>query len=519
MQKYNQGLFYDWVPKPIMLLLIMILALVLFSISPIYTANISYMVSSLGAMTEDLIWANYASVIGMGLAMPLFLRLKARFRVKEILTTSFVGMAFLFWVMATTDQTGIIIGASLLIGFLKMLGMMEILLPLMAILSSDGNRGRFYSIFYTSVLIMSQVSGYYITSLSYHYNWQHAYLVIAAICLATALLCLSFLHNLRFMRKVPLYYIDWLSALLFTLCFLVLAYILAFGKQQAWFDSTLIKEATAAFLILLFTVIIRQQLMVRPFLPLKAFSRSNVLHGILMLAFLGMYLALANVQNIFTIGILGYNPLRNASLNLMMIPGLLLGAVVSLKWFNRRIPVKMLIFSGFAAFLFYTVILYFSMVLEFSYEGWMLPMFFRGYGMGVLFVSIWYYTLDKLGMHELLAAIGFILVWRTFISLGAFTSLLSWVQYRLQWQEMGNLSVYVDDTILFSPNNNFNLRSIQLNGMLAANKTLLGYLCIVGIGILIYVIFHRFGKTQQLLLRIRMGRNKKFWISRQKAKR
>ena len=116
MQKYNQGLFYDWVPKPIMLLLIIILALVLFSINPIYTANISYMVSSLGIMTEDLLWANYASVIGMGLAMPLFLRLKARFRVKETLTGSLIAMAFLFWLMATTDQAGIIIAAALLIG-------------------------------------------------------------------------------------------------------------------------------------------------------------------------------------------------------------------------------------------------------------------------------------------------------------------------------------------------------------------------------------------------------------------
>ena len=518
MQKYNQGLFYDWVPKPIMLLLIIILALVLFSINPIYTANISYMVSSLGIMTEDLLWANYASVIGMGLAMPLFLRLKARFRVKETLTLSFIGMAILFWLMATTDQAGIIIGASLLIGFLKMVAMMEIILPLMVILGGDGNRGRFYVIFYTAVLIIAQLSGYYATSLSYYYNWQHAYLLITAVCLASALLCIVFMHNLRFMRKIPLFYIDWLSALLFTLCFMVLAYILSFGKQQAWFDSLLIKEATIAFVVLFFLLIIRQQLLLRPFIPLRAFTRSNVLHGILMLTFLGMYLAMANIQSIFAIGILGYNPLRNASLNLMMIPGLLAGALVSLNWFKRAIPLKMLIFSGFAAFFMYSLILYFSMVMEFSYESWYLPLFFRGYGMGVLFVTIWYYTFDRLGMHELLAAIGLILVWRTFVSLGIFTALFSWFQYKLQWQQMGNLAIYIDDTALFSPNNRLNLRGLQLNGVLAANKALLGYICIASIGVLCYILFHHFGKTQQLLLRIRLGRNKKYWISRKKAK-
>lgn len=44
----------------------------------------------------------------------------------------------------------------------------------------------------------------------------------------------------------------------------------------------------------------------------------------------------------------------------------------------------MFIFSGFAAMLGYAIIMYFSMVLEFSYSYWYLPMFLKGYGMGAL---------------------------------------------------------------------------------------------------------------------------------------
>ncbi len=506
---YNQGLFHNWVPKPIMLLLLILIGLVFFSITGIYTSNIPYLVGSTGAMSEYFLWANYANVVGMGTVMPLVIRIKARFRTKEILITSLVSIAFLFTVMGTTHQPQVIIGASFLVGVFKMLGMMEVLLPLMVILSKGGNRGLFYSIFYTAVLIVTQLSAYYITKISYNLNWQFGYLQYAAICLITALVCVIFQHNKRFMKKVPLYYIDWLSVLLYISSFIILGYILAFGKQQAWFVSDKIKYATASFIVLSFLFLLRQQLLKRPFLSLKAFKKNNVRHAILMLFFLGMYLATTNIQNIFAVGVLGYNPLVNASLNVMMIPGLFVGAVVSYKWFNRNIPIRMLAFTGFSSFMMYTIIMYFSMVPVFNYESWLLPMFFKGYGMGVLFIVIWYYALDKLSIPSLLSLIGFILLWRTFISLGICSALFNWVQYQLQLQSLTNLAVYFDDAILLRPNNGINLRGVQLNAVLAANKTLFGYINIAGVGILLYILFHHFGRTRDIYIRVgldKMGR-------------
>ncbi|WP_240180965.1 hypothetical protein [Myroides odoratimimus] len=94
--------------------------------------------------------------------------------------------------------------------------------------------------------------------------------------------------------------------------FTALAYIIAFGKQQAWFDSEIIKYTSLLFGILLFIFVIRQQLIKRPFLPLNVFKKNNVRHGTIMLLCLGMYLAIATIQNIFAVGILGYNPMTNA---------------------------------------------------------------------------------------------------------------------------------------------------------------------------------------------------------------
>lgn len=499
---YNKGLFHSWVPKPIMLLLIAMIAIVFFCISGIYTTNITYLVGSTGASTEYYLWANYAYAIGLGTVMPLVVRIKARFRTKEILVTSLTMLGILYSIQATTHHPYIIIACSYLIGVFKMAGMMEVVLPLMMLLSVGGNRGIFYSVYYSVLLVFTQLSGYYIAKISDLFNWHIGYIRYAMMCFFAALICIVFQHNKRFMRKVPFIYIDWISVLLFNITFMILAYILAFGKQQAWFDSDIIRHSSLLFGVLLFIFVLRQQLVRRPFLPLNAFKKNNVRHGTIMLLCLGMYLATATIQNIFAVGILGYNPVTNASLNVLLIPGLIAAAIVCYKWYKNEIPIRMLIFSGFSGFVLYTVMMYLSMATEFSYSMWYLPMFFKGYGMGVIFIATWYYTLDKLDIASMLGLIGFAVIWRTFIAVGMFSALYSWVQYQLQIQSLNNLAVYLDDAVLLRAGSGINLQAVQLNGVLAATKTLYGYINMAGIGILLYVLFHHYGKIRTLKTRV-----------------
>jgi hypothetical protein len=54
------------------------------------------------------------------------------------------------------------------------------------------------------------------------------------------------------------------------------------------------------------------------------------------------------------------------------------------------------------------------------------------------------FILDKLEMDEMLAAIGLVLVWRTFLAVGFFSTLYSWFQYHFQVVAIGDLAVYMD---------------------------------------------------------------------------
>ncbi|KQT18364.1 transporter [Chryseobacterium sp. Leaf404] len=490
---YNKGLFSNWVPKPVQLLIIVLLLIVVMPLGGVYTGNISFMVSGTGKLTEYFMWANYATTIGMGACMPVVLRFKMRYKVRDKVVLLLIILGFLSYVNGSTMEPAIIVASALVIGFFKMMITIELFLPLMAMM---GGRGVFYGVFYTFVLTLNQISSYCAVEISILYNWQQFFIIAAIQCFAMALICWIFMHDKYFALKVPLHYIDWLSIMLFVATFMFSAYVFSFGKQQDWLNSNKIINAGIAAFVSFALLAIRQLTLKRPYLSFKIFKRSNVQNGLFLLLCLGMFLGTTSIQNIFSVGVLGYDQLTNAQLNLMMIPGLIVAGIVAVFWFRKEKPLKMFIFSGFSSMLGYTLIMYFSMVLEFNFENWYLPMFLKGFGMGSLFISVWYYTLDKLELEDMLAAIGLVLVWRTFLAVGFFSALFSWFQYQFQIESLGDLAVYLDGMTLTSQNLPTSLKSVQLNAVISANKKLFGYITVAGFGVLLFVLVHHFGEEK-----------------------
>lgn len=350
MSEYNRGLFKNWVPKPLQLLLIITFTTLIMIMNPVNAGNISMMVGDLGTMTEYFMMANFASFIGMATAMPLVLRVKMRFRTKEIMIVSLSVTAVFSFVIATTNVSEVIVASSLLIGFFKMFMMMEFILPLMFILSPDGKRGKFYAIFYTFSITLGNVAGYYLSKMAFNNTWQYPHLLTAAVCLVLIMIVVIFQHNQRFSRKLPFTQIDWLSMMFFAATFLFMSYFLSFGKTFNWFESAHIRISFWATLVSFVCLVLRQLRLKRSYISFEIFTKNNVQVGLLMLLFTGVFLGAGSLQNTFTIGVLGYDTITNSSLNLMMIPGVIASGVVGFSWFNNERPLKMFIFSGLQLF-------------------------------------------------------------------------------------------------------------------------------------------------------------------------
>lgn len=521
MSDYNKGLFKSWVPKPAQLLLIVVFTISIMSINPVNTGNISMMVGDLGTMPEYLMLANFASFIGMATSMPLVLRVKMRFRTKEIMVTSLAVTAVLSFIIATTSVPEIIIAASFVMGFFKMFMMMEFILPLMFILSPDGKRGRFYSIFYPFSIVTGNIAGYYITKLAFNTTWQYPHLVSAAVCLVLIMLVSIFQHNQRFARKMPFSQIDWLSMIFFSGTFMFMAYFLSFGKTLNWFESPEIHLTFWGTLISFVLLALRQLSLKRSYISFDILRKSNVQSGLLMLLFTGVFLGATSLQSVYAVGILGYDVLTNASLNVMMVPGVIIAGIVAFYWFKNERPLKMFVFSGFAAFFLNSVMMYFMMVPELNYSQWLLPMILKGYGLSALFIAVWFYTLDKLEVDNMLKAIGLILVFRSFVSTAVFSAFFSWLQYQLQWDSVNTLAVHLDGNLLSPQAALMGYRNIQLNALLVANKKIYGLISIAAVGMMVYVLQHHFGRQRFTRFIWRNGRlggaSRKFRKSLRKA--
>lgn len=101
---YNKGPFASWVPKPLMLLLIIFFMFPMMTISGVYTSVLTDLTGALATYTEYVSMANNAGTIGMGIAIVILMRVKMRFRSKEIITGSAIMLALLSIMCATTDN-------------------------------------------------------------------------------------------------------------------------------------------------------------------------------------------------------------------------------------------------------------------------------------------------------------------------------------------------------------------------------------------------------------------------------
>jgi len=511
---YNRGLFYPWVPKPLQLVLILIMTIPVLSINGIYSGNIGDMYSSLGILAEDLTMANYAATIGMMAVFPLIMKTKQRFKAKHLMLTSFISAIFLSYVSATTHEPSILILCNFLLGGLKMFAMIEVIIPVMSIISPSGDRGMFYCVFYPFSIVMGQLSGYFTVHLAYLYNWQYVYYFAIAALLLCTLLTLIFVHDSYASKPVPLYRFDWLSMVILCSGLMLLNYFLSYGRMLDWFHSVNIQGALIGFVVLLIWFIQRQMTIKRPYLALDVFKKKNVYSALFFIALMGIFMGSGNIQSAF-LGILKYSPITNSQLNLFMGVGAVLAGLIAFIWFKKKWSIKGLIFLGFSGFILYHVLFYFLFSPIVDIEYFVLPIVLKGFGLTMLYISIGIYLADKLAMSSMLSASAVLVLFRSFIGpamwgaffstelyQGTFAHTAAIVQRmdaldpssasRINQAVQGSLAQGRSLELAQSMGTQSMWGAVQVQATLAAGKEIYGYIIIGGGLILFYTLMHRF---------------------------
>lgn len=492
---YKQGLFHDWVPKPLQLILIIVCILPFLVVSGIYSNNINDMASGLGAMSEVFVLSNYAGFIGMATVMPLLMRTKQYFRSKEMAVGTLLIISLLSWVCMTTDNANLIVFSSFFIGGLKMLGMIEFILPVYFIIAPSMDRTKFYPVFYPFSIILAQFAGYCFSQMAYAFNWQHVYLFVIIYMLTCALLLTVFMHNSLASKKVPFYQFSWFSLVWFAVLMMVLNYVLVYTKFHGWFQSPVIRWGIGVFVVMLFFFVLGQRLLKRPFISMAAFSYKNVYSSFIMILLMSIYLGSSSAQSTYMMGILKYSSQTSGLVNLAMIPGVILGGVICYYWFKHIPKIKGLVSIGFGSYLLAQVIIYFLFAPELPIEYFFLPTMLKGVGLCVLYISIASYCSDNVKMSEQLSVFSILILFRSFVGPALFGSVFSWLMYKLQLQNASDLAAHMDatNTIALMRGGGMGLYGpVQMQSIMLAAKQLFGITIVAGIVVMIYVALHRF---------------------------
>lgn len=252
-----------------------------------------------------------------------------------------------------------------------------------------------YTILYAGIQISVPLYSIYCSAVLhfFDFNWLFYGLNILLIMLAFTVLA-TMNSKARFHKKIPLYQVDWIGYLFYTVFTLILGYILIYGRQLGWFSSPLIVALAVVAILLITLFVLREMRLKRPLIDLRIFKASNFAVGLLLLFAFYIFKGSTGLTYGYLETILGTDPLHVIPIWTAVIFGTVLSMFVTARFILIGTNLIRIIIAGFVLMgLYYSYMLMFISVTG-QTSDFILPMFIYGVATGVLFVPIVAFTLS-----------------------------------------------------------------------------------------------------------------------------
>lgn len=508
-----------WVPQWVGILTMFIVILPIIMLNGTYTGSMVEVSNTLGVLSENITMGYYATSIGMAVAYPIVPKLRAVATPKTLLLTDLLLQILISLFCAHVSNMDIIIVCSFFIGFLKAFVMLEFIIQLRPLFSPGNVRSEFYAYFYPIVFSGGQISMALTAQLAYYYQWQYMYYFVSILMMIAIIFILLFYRYARRPTHIPFKEIDGRSILLIASALLMTIYVFTYGKTLDWFDSSKIRIYLFLIPVLIALFIHRQRTQEKPYISLKLLKRHKSVIGYLFMI-LAMFLsATSSLITNYMNSIIRVDSIHANALNLWLLPGFVVGAIICFWWFRwQRWRFRFLISGSLFCYAIYLGILYFGVTPYGTYEMLYLPLFFRGLGMLLLFIAFGVYVAEDLDPRLMLSNAFFLITFRSILAPVLSASFFNNALYHLQIRGMNLLS---ENMTLTHPlaaeryNQSLNAAlaqghgyseasqmassnlyaTLQQQSLLLGIKTLLGYILIVALAVAIVSAFIPFHKT------------------------
>lgn len=491
--------FKEWVPMWARVGIFLFCIMVFQCSGGIYLVSVNEMMGATSLMQEDILMAGYASFIGLTMAFPVLFRLKFRFPTRTILPAVAIGLIVCNLVTMQTRNLPLLAVTCFIAGFLRMWGTFECFSSIQLRITPTRDFAVFFPVIYLSIFGYIQLSGLAATYLTYFYSWRYMHYLAVGLLLAVILLSHLFLRPFYLRPPLPLYGIDWVGLVLWSVVLLLTAFTFNYGDYYDWFDSPYIRLALVCAFFFLTLNLYRMGHIRHPYVEVETFKYKHFFTVMFLFFVLNFLTAVSTVlQGVYTGGILHYDTLNNVSLNFPSLLGVGLGAWASWLVLARlRTGYKMATFIGFVLVVSYLIMMYFLISPDTNIEKLYLPVVLRNMGNTMIYIVLTTYLSQIIPFRHFfqsLCAVGFVREGIGGPIATAVVSRLFKITVQSNYYTLGGVLDSLNPVTVRLPFSIY-FGELQRQVILVSVKEVFGYAVLAGILLLIFILFARYTKV------------------------
>lgn len=406
--RYRNYPFYDWIPKPLGITILILLFIPILTVGGVYTANSGEMMSGLGILSEHIQFAGFATSIGMAAFAPFFYQVVCIRREKMTCVIGFSIMYVLSYVCAVTDSIFVIALCSLVMGFLRMTLMMVNLFTLIRYAFGmeatqnitpgnepadeegwdrlDSEKGKSMPIIYLFFMILGQLGTSLTAWLAYRYRWQDVYFYMMGMTLVALLtVFVTMPHHTYNSRRVPITFSKFGNVAVFCSMMTCGIYVLVYGKTLDWFADPTIVRSTILTIVFAAVFVYMEISRRSPYFIMEVFRLRTINVGIILFLLLMVFNTSSMFVSMFTGVGMSVDNWQNASLGNWSIAGYFIGAVIAIALGSKNVKLKYLFAIGFLLIGASSIFMYFEVQTAGLYERMKYPVIIRSAGMMLIY--------------------------------------------------------------------------------------------------------------------------------------
>ncbi|ASZ12120.1 MFS transporter [Chitinophaga pendula] len=389
-------LFKDWVPHWLAAITIFAILLTsLFSFA-LYSSNAASAMGYYGIEPTDVQY----SIVLMYAAAVAFLALDFRIikyiTARKYLLAGLIANAATYLVCFYTKNWDLFMICRFLQGVACALLCSIVLHLIFPRLHPSRSRVIGYTIFYFGLQMSIPLCAIYCTLVVDIVDFNWLFYGLNVVMLPVVLLVLVTMNaKARFHKRLPLYQVDWIGYVLYTLLCLDIGFVLVYGQKLNWFGHPLISCGCIAGSLLLVTFVLREMRLKRPLINLRLFTIKHFTIGLLLLATFYILKGTTGILYQYLENVLGVAPLHFIPIWGANILGIGVGMFITSRFILEGKSLLHLILSGF----FLLALFYLYMLRTISTTGettsFIFPLFAYGISTGILFVPLVVFTLSS----------------------------------------------------------------------------------------------------------------------------